>query len=303
MNRTGWMLVIGVMVGLLVGQETIQSATREVVDTDSPQTLSNKTFVNVGVSGSGRFVYVSSSELQFRPYNGNRIEIGGVGRRIPAAGVSFATSGLTANTTYYAYVWWDTSTTSMKGELSTTGHITDADVGMEVKSGDATRTLVGMARTNGSGQFVDSASQQFVRSWFNPVVGHGQTFFTASHTTTSNAFVEINSEIRFEFVIFANEVVHATACGDVRNNSVGQNTGTAIGFDGVVPEDGEMAPSEAIVNARMALSVTTIKSGLAEGYHYATVLGFSGNTSATATWVGSNTVADRFSLQAAIWRQ
>lgn len=51
MNRTGWMLAIGVMLGLLMGQESIQSATREVVDTDSPQTLSNKTIVGVFPTG------------------------------------------------------------------------------------------------------------------------------------------------------------------------------------------------------------------------------------------------------------
>lgn len=51
MNRIGWMLVVGIMLGLLVGREAVESATRELVDTDSAQSLSNKTVAGVFPTG------------------------------------------------------------------------------------------------------------------------------------------------------------------------------------------------------------------------------------------------------------
>ncbi len=244
---------------------------------------------------------LSGSNLLLSPYNGNRININGTLFTIPAAGITLAPTGATVNTTYYIYLYNNAGTLAL--EQSTTGHETDSNSGNEIKSGDATRTLVGMARAVSGPSWVDSSTQRFVRSWFNPVTGCGQTFFTAPRTTTSNTFVEVDSEIRFEFVVFAGEVVHVTACGDVRNDTVSQNTGTAIGFDGTTPEEGSMLPAASISNARMATSVTTVKAGLSEGYHYATILGRTDTTTATATWHGSTTVANRFSLQAAILRQ
>lgn len=86
----------------------------------------------------------SGANLLLQPYNGNRLMINGIAQTIPSSGVSFAATGLTAGTTYFIYAYMNGSTMAL--EASTTGHSADTATGMEVKTGDSSRTLVGMAR-------------------------------------------------------------------------------------------------------------------------------------------------------------
>jgi hypothetical protein len=106
-----------------------------------------------------------SSNLVLSPYKGNLITINNQYQTIPAVGISLAPTGLTANTTYYIYVYMNGVTMTL--EASTTGHSTDTTSGVEIKTGDATRTLVGMGRIIAGPAWVDTAAQRFVLSWFN----------------------------------------------------------------------------------------------------------------------------------------
>jgi hypothetical protein len=82
---------------------------------------------------------------------------------VPSAGVTISNAGLAASTVYYVYARM--SGGAMALELSTTGHTPTN--GVETKTGDTTRTLVGMVRTNASSQFVDDATNICVLSFFN----------------------------------------------------------------------------------------------------------------------------------------
>src|SRR5579871_3715995 len=118
----------------------------------------------------GRFSYTNVSTCTFGAFRGQLIMINGLLQKIPAAGISFSNAGLSASTLYYAYVFMNNGV--MTGEFSTTAHATSAtagNVGTEIKSGDDTRTLVGMIYTSGSSQFVNTLSQRLVASWFNRV--------------------------------------------------------------------------------------------------------------------------------------
>ncbi|WP_233358245.1 hypothetical protein, partial [Vibrio cholerae] len=78
-----------------------------------------------------------------------------------------------------------------------------------------TRTLIGMIRTNGSSQFVNSSTQRFVRSWFNdPGVGCIGAF-SANRSTSSTSYIEVNTEIRNEFLLWSGEYVIAAIAGTV----------------------------------------------------------------------------------------
>ncbi|MEB2654919.1 hypothetical protein SOP89_26500, partial [Pseudomonas siliginis] len=109
--------------------------------------------------GQCRLSYVSGTQLKLSPYNGNNLIINGVPQQIPSAGVTLANTGLAASTKYYVYAYMNAGTMTL--EAVTTAHATGTN-GVEQKSGDATRTLVGMILTDGStpGQFVDTPANR-----------------------------------------------------------------------------------------------------------------------------------------------
>lgn len=98
--------------------------------------------IPIGQPGECKLTF-SGSNLLLSPYNGNRIVVNDALYAIPSAGIILAATGATANTTYYVYVYDNAGTLTL--ERSTTGHATDSNNGIEIKSGDATRVLVGMA--------------------------------------------------------------------------------------------------------------------------------------------------------------
>src|SRR5262249_33343200 len=114
-------------------------------------------------------------------------------------------SGLSANTTYNIYAYMNSGTMTL--EASTTARATQSGTGIEIKSGDSTRSIVGKARTNGSTAWVDSTTQRFVISYFNRRPIGLVNWYRANRTVTGVTFVEINSEIRCEFLTWADEAI------------------------------------------------------------------------------------------------
>lgn len=123
----------------------------------------------VGIVGNAGalFEYTSATVCTLNRVGGGQLPLYFNGqliyKEIPAAGISFSNSGLSANTLYYAYAYFDGVT--IRGEFSTTGHA-DSN-GVETKSDDQTRSLVGMVRTNAASQFLDSPSRRQVATWYN----------------------------------------------------------------------------------------------------------------------------------------
>jgi hypothetical protein len=151
---------------------------------------------------SGKLEYISGTQLRFAPVNGDRIKINGEIFAIPTVGITGlgSTSGtgcridgvagnLAASTTYYVYCYNDAGT--LRGDFSLTGHArsaTTGNVGTEIKTGDDSRSLIGMARTWSSSQFLDQADARFVRSWFNRT-SQG-AIGAASGSTVSTSYVQ-----------------------------------------------------------------------------------------------------------------
>jgi hypothetical protein len=183
------------------------------------------------------------------------------------------------------------SSGTMTLEASTTAYATQAGTGAAIKAGDATRTLVGMARTDGSTAWADSATQRFVRSWFNDPGIALLNGFTTTRSTSSTSWVEINSEIRIEFLSWSGETVQVEANGVSVTNTVNDGTTTSIGFDGTTAEDsvafGGLVSAGGFPGWIFApFAVATFKTGLSEGYHYATLLGAAVN-GGTGSWLGA----------------
>lgn len=219
------------------------------------------------ISGTAAAIQVNSTTVLQLNAGVIPQRVGGTWQMTMSAAVTIANTGLTANTLYYVYAFDNAGTRTL--ELSTTGHSTDATFGVEIKTGDATRTLVGAIRAGAGtpGTFVDAGSQRFAISWFNRKPKSGSNSFTANRSTISASYVELNSEIRVEFLTWGDSDVFVGASGGC---TVGGGTGyLGFGFDGATPEPVNVAVS----------TLTTSPFGMthlariSEGYHYATLLG------------------------------
>ena len=221
---------------------------------------------------------------------GSAVVVSGVGGGYDG---TYAVTGVPTSTTFsYANTGANEGSTAAGGaiggltlEASTTGHAGDATLGVEVKSGDATRTLVGMARTNGSAAWVDSATQRFVRSWFNRQTAALKNSFTADRATISvGTPVELNSEIRCEFLTWADEVVSGAMTGYCFSSTTSYCY-HAITFDGTTPDTGTVAATFGSTGDPLGAHVR--KAGLSEGYHYATFVAWT-NSASTITFAGGS---------------
>lgn len=226
--------------------------------------------------GQCRLSFVSSTSVKLSPLGGNNLNIGGLPRKVPEDGVSVSNSGLANSTLYYVYAWIDGSTMAL--ELSATGHSPNTN-GVEIKTGDPTRTLVGMVRTTSSGQFADSDANLLVVSYFNRQRKVGRARFTANRNSGADPapYAEINTEIRVNFLTWADESVRQAICGGWTTNG----GGTAHGYcsiDGDTSGDRQWCSHSAPTTGTFSSIDERVVS---EGFHYGTLFGKNnGGTSA-----------------------
>ncbi|MBB3562353.1 hypothetical protein FHX06_003684 [Rhizobium sp. BK512] len=230
---------------------------------------------------------LSGGNLLLSRFNGQLLTINGVHYSIPSAGVTLAPTGLTPSTLYYIYAWMNSGTMTL--EASTTASAVDSTTGVRIKTGDATRTLVGMARPVTGPAFVDTLAQRFVRSWYNDTGVALFNNFTANRQRTSTTFAEVNTEIRCEFLVWSDEVADAVATGNAINGAAGDGTRSALAFGTTTPA------STVEVNGAVSLmgssdivpfSARSMKTGLTEGYNYVTLFGAIQTGPSTSTWYG-----------------
>lgn len=231
--------------------------------------------------GQCRLSVVSTTQLKVAPYGGLNVLVNGVPLQLPAAGITASNSGLSASTLYYVYLSGTTAAPVLN--LSTTGHVTGSN-GVEVKSGDATQTLVGMIRTNASSQFVDSQTQRFCLNWFNRRSLSGNQGFAANRSTTSTTPVEISSSERMEFLCWADEAVYLSSPVSLSQNTSG-SIATYLYVDGTSAAGNALSPP----SGQIVFASPHVAQPLSEGYHYASVYGVA-VSGFTTTWQLSSTV-------------
>ncbi|BFU90170.1 MAG: hypothetical protein NTAFB01_13570 [Nitrospira sp.] len=244
--------------------------------------LHNELYGNTQVF-CGRFIYVSATSCRLDPYNGNRILINGSIETIPSAGVSITNGGLVSNTLYYAYVFISSGTMTL--EFSTTAPATDTTYGHSIKTGDGTRTLVGLIRANASSQFVDTVIQRFVASWRNQEARNlFVTFGTPTFTFTGTAS-EIDNTKRVEWVQFAGSIT-VRASGRCSNNTGGQTTYLGVRLNATTGQDGSLSGGHSSTANYEVATNPAHSQDLATGYDFATVTGLvSANTGALGSLV------------------
>ena len=195
--------------------------------------------------GEVYFKYISTTQCRLIPFNGNRLMVKTSGtwqaRVVPSSGINLSNGGLSASTRYYVYCYDNAGVLTLEG--STTGHATDTDTGVEIKSGDATRTLVGMVTMDASGLFKFTINVKLVISWYNrrPVALVG--IMDVQWDTSSGPWFWVGSNGYIHCVTFGDEAIeaHATISGltlsagaVVVYAAIGLNSGTAPA-SGVIP--------------------------------------------------------------------
>ncbi len=205
----------------------------------------------------------SGTNVVLQPFQGNLITIAGAAVKIPAGGVSLPPTGLAPFSLQYLYACMGGGGIAL--EPSTVGHTTDPTTGVEVKIGDPTRTLVGMARPIAGPAFADSLTQRFVISYFNrqPLVLSASigasvgSFSTGAYTILSNALL-------LEFLTWAGGV-SSRFQGRVQNNVADSVSSTATFLDA------SNTPSYTAVQAYKAGALMPVACCLdavtTEGYH------------------------------------
>lgn len=227
---------------------------------------------------------------------------------IPAAGTSLAVGALSNSTTYFVYAYDNAGTLTL--EASTTAWALDTDTGLPIKSGDATRLLVGMVRLL-AGAFIDSLAQRFTISFWNRQPIPLLNPITSDISTNSTSFAELSSSFRLEFLTwtfqfasrYGPSMVQVESMGAFRCTGAGAPTGElAIGFDGTTAGDGtnlyQALPS---TNVTYHILTRRFDSSLTQGYHDARLLGLSSSGAATIEVNGSATQARRSVLSGVIW--
>lgn len=224
--------------------------------------------------GQCRLKFVSATSLRLDPFGGRNLIINGVPRQIPAAGVTVTNGGLNVNTLYYAYAYMSGSTMTL--EVVTTGHTQDTTTGVEIKTGDATRTLVGMIYANASAQFADGSATRHVASWFNRRAVGGAVATSAQTNFTTTSLTEVSATHRVSFLTWGDEAVDVKATGQMIHGTVGQSV-TVQSYVDSVPYGNVSGAYENASNGGLtfASSNTLLFSGasLAEGQHIAQLYG------------------------------
>lgn len=246
----------------------------------------------IHAAGQGRLVR-SGGNLVFQPFNGNQIAINGEFQTIPAAGVSLAPGAAVAGTTYFIYAFMVAAVMTL--EFSTTVHATDVTTGVEIKSGDATRSLVGMARPIAGPLWTDTNAQRFVISWFNKRPRPLANFFTTNRGFGSAITGEVNAEIRNEFLHWAGEAFQSSINGMGGHSITNSLVDTWIGVNGA-QVDALSAFQQSTGGNLESFSVYYTNDNLGEGYNYTTLLSDNPSGAGVITYSGGASGTRRCAL-------
>lgn len=208
---------------------------------------------STGIRSECRLSYVSTTAIRLDRCNGSFLFVNGVNRQIPAVGPSLSNSGFGVSGKRYIYAFMSGATLTL--EASATVPVIDGTYGHKIKTGDATRTLVGWACTNASSQFQFDGTVKTVASYYNrsrQLVTNGSSLTSATSTLTAIASVFIFN--------WDNEAVSYGFFGRATINSAPSSVETVVTLDGVslgnpssgtVPSNGYFVP----VNSSRTASV------------------------------------------------
>lgn len=248
--------------GVMLGRDTAGSGNVEELTVAEVRAL-----LNLVSHGQCSLTKVSTN-LVLSPLNGNKLLINGVPETVPGAGVSLSATGLTPSTAYFVYAYMDSGTMTL--EASTTAPVVDGSTGVTTKTGDATRTLVGIwICTTGPAWLADTGANIGGRSYFNRRQKTAVGRFTANRTVASGgSAAEVHSEIRVIFPSFGDDEITFEAQGGW------QVTGIATGFANIGIDVALPSVTRQAATATTTATSLNIRQDIvvAAGSHNATIM-------------------------------
>lgn len=160
-----------------------------------------------------RLNYVNTTTIRLDRHNGFLLTIDNTPQQIPAAGVTLGRYGA-PSTLYYVYACMIAGVMTL--EPSTTGYAADSRNGVMVKSGDVTRTLVGMIWIDAGAFYISTATVAGVRSYFNR---HPVQTYQYANTSTSSASPSALMTAHTSLV-WPDDIVTVIASGYMTNNVI-----------------------------------------------------------------------------------
>lgn len=139
--------------------------TDRVVDLKKTPTINGVRMDVVRPQFNCRLDATSTTNLQLTRRGGSSLFINGVNETIPSAGVNLPTTALYDQSLFFIYAYMNGATMTL--EASLTAPVKDTTHGYSIKTGDASRTLVGMAAQDGSGKIVSTSTSRTVKSFYN----------------------------------------------------------------------------------------------------------------------------------------
>lgn len=224
----------------------------------------------VATPGTGvYFQFTGAGSCQLSPAFGGTLWINGLNYSV-GTGVNVTNSGLAASTFYYTYAYINAGAVVV--EFSTTGPVIGGN-GIYRKAGDPTRTWVGVAMTNASGQF--QAQGVGTGSVFNRVV-IALAGAPINGNTASTPPVEISAAARAPFISMGFDTTDMTVNAQMASSTAG---GSVADYVGLAPIGGSPAPvgfsgqmySAAVNQTGTAVAFASAK--LTVGAYYATPMG------------------------------
>ena len=242
------------------------------------------------------YLRLNGSDLQLIRSNGKLLTINGANYEIPSSGVSLAPTSLSSATVYHIYAYMSGGTMTL--EASTTARETSTTTGMQVKTGDPTRTFVGWARTNGSTQWVDNSISAHVISWFNPRKKALLSVQTANNAFTSTSMAKISTVYDLFFLIHPDYAPELRFNGSAFASVSGIRVSVACAVDSTVYEGCLIQPAD---TGGLSVSSTAVAPSLSEATAYtASVYGAVSSGTGTLQYF-STAPGFRCSLSVTVW--
>ncbi|GEM_PF-2136220 len=211
--------------------------------------------------GQCRFVYANTTECRLLPFNGNKVVVNDSMQTIPSGGVAIASTALLGATGSTNYIYLHSNAGTLSLEASLTGHSRHTN-GVEIKTGDPSRTLVGVAYNAPGGQFINTAALRGVASWFNRYYPSAQ----ATNFNTGTASASPVQAISTVWVwTWGGENTVSNINGRTYVSTAGASSYTYLYDDG--NQSWSAAATSVTANAALPVSLTVAIDDRAEGFH------------------------------------
>lgn len=202
----------------------------------------------------------------------------------------------------YVFASYPANVLTLTFEPISVGRAINGATGFYTKTGDTTKTLVGMAalgNSSGTGIWLDTYATRFVLSWFNRKNIPVRNFFATNRTASLvGSWSEFSPTERVEFLSWSDESTQIKAAGYSSLNT-GAVSYLSLAIDSSTsPVDAGSSPNTLSANGANPLA-PNYDDFLSDGYHFATILGYLA-TSATIILQGSTNFGERTTISAVV---